>query len=379
MKLRNRALLRAGVAAAAAIAASTAFAAPALADDTADLGIKLDGTTIAANAEGKFAVVSLSNAGPNDAHGITVTIDISALDTEKIDFIDGECDDPVEGKVLCGIDGDTIEAGAEYDWDFPIVKKDGATGDAGEITVTIEHEGTDPNEKNNTASAKVVLSEESGADLRVYSPDVYTWDEAAKSYTDEPVAPGASSRVFAEVLNMGDMTAKGLAFKVSLPEHVTFTTPEDECDFSADKRVATCDYNDFELKPYELVEEFNSLFYWDIKVDESAPAPSTLHGTVTVAAIDEVEIEAPPAIARMNAPKAAELPEHFKDIDKTDNTDDFGVFVAEAGGEGGGGGLPVTGPAAGIIGGVGGAVVIAGAVLFFLARRRRVVTVTPDA
>ena len=177
-------------------------------------------------------------------------------------------------------------------------------------------------------------------------------------------------------MNAGDKIAKGLAFKVSLPEHVTFTEPEPECDFSADKRVATCDYTkNADLEPVQLNGQY-LLFYWAIKVDADAPAPATLKGSVTVAAIAEAEVETPPTALR-NAPKAAELPEHFKDIDKTDNTDDFGVFVAEAGGSGGG--LPVTGPAAGIIGGVGGAVVIAGAALFFLARRRRIVTVTPDA
>ncbi|MDG4821617.1 LPXTG cell wall anchor domain-containing protein [Asanoa sp. WMMD1127] len=374
MKLRNRALLRAGVAAAAAVAASTAFAAPALADDTADLGIKLEGTTIAANAQGKFAAVSLSNAGPSDARGILVTIDVSKLDTTKVELVGGACGEPENGKILCGLVSDTITAGAEYDWDFPLVKKDGATGKAGTVTVTIEHDGTDENSKNNSATADVVVSEDSGADLRVWSPDVYGFDPETKGYTEEPVAPGGESRVYAEVLNLGDMTAKGLAFKVSLPQHVTFTEPEPECDFSADKRVATCDYTDFTLKPFAPEDEFNSRFYWAIKVDENAPAPATLHGSVTVAAIDEVEVENPPTV---RSPKAADLPENFKDIDKTDNTDEFGVFVAEPGGSGGG--LPVTGPAAGILGGVGGAVVIAGALLFFLARRRRIVTVTPDA
>jgi LPXTG-motif cell wall-anchored protein len=77
------------------------------------------------------------------------------------------------------------------------------------------------------------------------------------------------------------------------------------------------------------------------------------------------------------------------DADEADNQARFDVFVGAAPtgepttpgdpGEGGGGGLPVTGPAAGIIGGVGGAVILAGVALFFLARRRRIVTVTPDA
>ncbi|HTF09813.1 MAG TPA: hypothetical protein VK659_16720 [Asanoa sp.] len=377
MMLRHRALLRAGVAAAAVVAAATAFAAPAFADDTADLGVKLQGTTIAPGTDGKYASVSLSNAGPNDAHGILVTIDVSMLDMTKVELLGGACGEPENGKILCGLTSDTITSGAEYDLEFPLKKKAGATGKAGTVTVSIEHEGTDLNSDNNVSTSEVVVSEDSGADLRVWAHDVYGFDADAEEFTGEPVAPGGQSFVNVQVLNYGDRIAKGVAVKLSLPEHVTLTEPEPECDFSADKRVATCDYTDIELQPWGFNPggAVNS-FFWAVQVDEDAPAPATLHGTVTAAAIEEVDVEVPAAALR-NAPKAAELPENFKDVDKSDNTDEFGVFVAVPGGSGGG--LPVTGPAAGIIGGVGGAVVIAGLVLFFVARRRRIITVTPDA
>ncbi|MEV0713825.1 LPXTG cell wall anchor domain-containing protein [Asanoa sp. NPDC050611] len=381
MKLRNRVLLRAGVAAAAAVAASVAFTAPAFADDTADLGVKLEGTTIAANAEGKFPTVSLSNAGPSDAQGVVVTFDVSEVLNDLIQFGEEDlCGGPENGKIVCSL-ADPIPAGAEYDLELPMTKKTDATGSAGSVTVTIEHAGTDKNEANNSATAEIVLSEESGADLRVWAHDVYGYNADEDAFTGEPVVPGTESFVLVQILNYGDKTAKGVKVTVSLPQHVTFTEPEPECEFSADKRTATCAYAALELVPWGMHSgDGVPNFFWAVKVDESAPAPATLHGTVTAAAIDEAEVEVPAAAARNAGPKAeVALPENFKDIDATDNTDEFGVFVAAAGGEGGGGGLPVTGPAAGIIGGVGGAVVIAGAVLFFLARRRRIVTVTPDA
>jgi len=376
MKLRHRALLRAGVAATAFVAASTAFAAPAFADDTADLGVALAGTTLAPGTDDKFATISLSNAGPSTAGHILVAIDVSQLDMSKVEWTDDSCGEPEDDTYLCTPTSGTLASGATQDWWFPLTKKAGATGPAGTITVSVKHGGTDPNPKNDTATAKVVVSEESGADILVWAPDVYQWDEEAGFFSSEPIEPGGESRVYVEVLNAGDRAAKGLAFKVSLPEHVTLTEPEDECDFSADQRVATCDYADMELATFSTdPDKAFAKFFWSVKVDESAPAPATLHGTVTAAAIEEIE---PPALLRKsNAPVAAELPEHFKDVDKSDNTDDFGIFVAKAGGTGGG--LPVTGPAAGIIGGVGAAVVLAGVAMFFVARRRRIVTVTPDA
>ena len=372
MKLRHRALLRAGVAAAAVVAASTAFAAPAFAADSADLGIKLQGTTIAADAAGKFATLSVSNDGPGVAARIVLRFDLSDLEPDQVRIVNQWCSEE-EGEIYCGLN--PIEPGAEFDLDFWIGKTGDATGPIGTLKITVEHEGTDPNAANNTAAATVVLSEDSGADLRVWAPDVTGYDAELGEFTRGPVPAGDRTFLLAQVLNYGDRVAKGVSFSVSLPEHVTFVEPEPECDVSANKRVATCDYTDVDLEPrigsgYELMN-----FRWAVKVDEDAPAPAVLRGgSVTAAAI--AEAQAPPVALRA-APKAAELPEHFKDIDKTDNTDEFGVFVAEP--EGTGGGLPVTGPAAGVIGGVGGAVVIAGVALFFLARRRRIVTVTPDA
>lgn len=381
MKLRHRALLRAGVAATALVAASAAFTAPAFADDTADLGVSVAGTILAPDSDNKFATISLSNAGPNAASEILVTIDVSGLDLNKVEFVGEDCGGVENGKVLCSPTSGTLAAGAEQDWEFPLVKKAGATGEAGPITVTVEHPGTDPEPANNSATADVVVSDESGADLLVWAPDVYQWDDTEKFFTTTPIAPGGESRVYVEVFNYGDKDAKGLAFKVSLPEHVTLTEPETECDFSEDLRVAACDYADVALPTFGSNPDKSwSIFYWSVKVDESAPAPVTLHGSVTAAAIEEVDVEVP-AVALRNAPIAAELPEHFKDVDKSDNTDEFGVFVATAaaGGSGGGdGGLPLTGPAAGVIGGVGLAVVLVGGALFFVARRRRIVTVTPD-
>jgi LPXTG-motif cell wall-anchored protein len=121
------------------------------------------------------------------------------------------------------------------------------------------------------------------------------------------------------------------------------------------------------------------LFFNDLRVAADAPAPSVLPDGV---------VHAEPLVADEQAPaarRAAALPDNILevpeslDVDRSDNADEFSVYVAAASGGGGGGGgeLPITGAKAGLFGGVGLAVLAAGAMLLVIARRRRVVLVTP--
>ncbi len=391
MIFRNRALACAG-AGAVGLFAVGAFAAPALADNSADLEVKVTGTTIAADASGKFATVSLINHSKTDAKGILVTLDVSKLKTEMVELVDESCDPPKGGKILCGIEGDTIEAGADIDWAFPLVRKDkNLKGSAGTLTVTISHEGTDPNEKNNSATVEVVLSEEHGVDLAVGADDLrdaIDLDKSTKSpaFSGELIHPGDAGALVVYVLNQGDRTAKGLKVSATLPKQVTFAEVEPGCVYTADNRGITCDYAAAELVPAEQdksddLASAGAAFWFPVKVSQDVTGPVTLTGgTATVVALDEVEV--PPGFAALNK-KPAELPANvelldasrFKDVDLSDNTDEFSVFVAGNGG--GGGGLPVTGAQAGLIGGIGLAVVVAGGALFMVSRRRRVVLVAP--
>jgi hypothetical protein len=370
MKLGNRALLRAGAVGAGLILASTAFAAPAFADTTADLGVKLEGTTLAANAEGKFAAVSLTNAGPSDAVDPLIAIDINDLDASKVAFDESGCSAPEDGVILCGIEGDVIPNGADIDWAFPMTKVPGATGSAGTITVAIEHAGTDPNPANNSVTAEVVLSDESGVDLATYVPDVYQWSPE-DGFTTDPIPAGGTSIVYAQVINTGDLIANGLKIELKLPVGTTLTEPEPDCEFSADGRSATCEYSEAVVAPF-AGEDSIAEFAWKIKVADDVEGPVALTGGLfTVAAADVVEPEV--TKNRKAAAAPAELPEWYKDVDETDNKDDFSVFVA-GDTSGGGGGLPVTGPAAAGIAGGGAALLVLGTVLFAASRRRRIVT-----
>jgi hypothetical protein len=369
MKLRNRALLRAGAAVAGFVVASSVFVAPAFADTTADLGITIDGGTISVDSDVKDIAVSLTNAGPSDATDILVVLDVSGLLKDKVSVSSGGCD-PVndEGHILCGIKGDKIPVGADIDWAFELSKVPGQTGPAGSITASIYHGGDDNNPKNNSFTRDVAVGEQ-GVDLGVWAPDVYRWDDAKKRFTQEPIAPGGESLVYVEVINYGGATAQGFKIDLRLPEHATLTSPEPDCVFSADLTSASCEYKELSLEPYATGGKVHQ-FVWPIKVAADAPAEPLVGGSVTVDAMS-VKVEQPTLTAKTNiAP--AELPEQFKDVDATDNSDDYTVFVADT--SGGGGGLPLTGPAAAGIAGGGAAILALGLVLFFAARRRRIVT-----
>jgi hypothetical protein len=369
MKLRNRALLRTGAAVAGFVVASSAFAAPAFADTTADLGIKIDGGTISVDSDVKDIAVSLTNAGPSDATDILVVLDVSGLLKDKVSVSSEGCDAVDEdGHILCGIQGDKIPVGVDIDWFFELSKVPGATGSAGSITASIFHGGDDNNPANNSFTREVTVGEQ-GVDLGVWAPDVYRWDDTAKFFTEEPIAPGGESLVYVEVINYGGATAQGFKIDLRLPAHATLTAPEPDCVFSADLTSASCEYKELWLEPFATGGKVHT-FVWPIKVAADAPGEPLVGGTATVDAMG-IKVEEPTLTRKTNV-APAELPEHFKDVDATDNTDDYSIFVADT--SGGGGGLPVTGPAATVIGGAGAAILVLGTVLFVSARRRRIVT-----
>lgn len=128
------------------------------------------------------------------------------------------------------------------------------------------------------------------------------------------------------------------------------------------------------------------------KIDAGVAKSGALTGgSVTVAALAAV-----PYGPKQNIAAPTTLPENVElldaadidkvvDVDESDNTDTYSIFVSVNGGSGGGstggdgdgGSLPVTGAQAGLFGGIGAFVIVLGAVLFLVARRRRVVLMTP--
>ncbi|MCW6004750.1 LPXTG cell wall anchor domain-containing protein [Micromonospora sp. CPCC 205371] len=388
-------LSRVGLAAAVGLLAGGAFAIPAYADAAADIEVKIAGTTIAAGAPGKAGQLSLVNHGPNDAAGVTVTYTVTGLDTTKVTLVGlDHCDDESAGTIVCRLDPDVVKAGQDRDLALLLVPKADATGDAGEITVSVAADTADPVPVNNTATAAVAVGGE-GADLRLYAPDVYQ-DETEWT---EPIPPGGTGTVWAYVQNQGDTPVTGITVTVLLPEHVWFTETLAGCTYYAPQRRAVCSREDVVLVPAhqddpedEEDPPSSGWFFWRVKVAANAPGPTALTGGTITAAPMEAGLTAARAAAiapgdffTAEAPLGIEI-----DVDPTDNTDEYTVFVAakttpsptpsksptpspSASGSGGSGGsLPVTGGGSpGTVAAIGLATLLLGSGLVVAARRRR--------
>lgn len=391
MKFRTRALARAGAAVLLASGATAALSAPAYAAGTeTDLELSVVGTTVAANASGKIGWAKITNKGPNTPSSLSIVADVSELDFSKVFVapVDGDCVEEGEDlpeRWICELTDDLIPGPGETVEVQVLSLKVGPNtgGYQAPITFTI-NSPDDTNKENNSKKTNVVFSEESGVDLGVLVPDVKERFLPATGDEATPLYPGDTTSVIGVVYNWGDMIANGVRITVRLPEKVTFAEVEAECEYSADNRKATCEYDSVVLLPTSEGDEevFAAEFYWPIIVDAGVKAPVTLpDGSWTVEALGQSPI------GERRAQAVGALPENVRlvsaketgvnEVDASDNVDGFAVLVTDDGGSGGGGGLPVTGVQAGVLGGVGLAVVVAGGLLFLLARRRRVVLVTP--
>jgi hypothetical protein len=375
---------RAGVSALALFAAGTliTLGTPAYADGGSDLALTVSDKKIATDSLGKTFVVKVANKGPDNVGLFDVEFDLSGLDDSKVTVkpLSDGCEATGQ-KIVCQFEGLDFEKDLTAKIPFTLDHTAGATGDAGSFTVKVVND-TDPDLTNNQATVNVEIPG-NGVDVGVFAFDVTKLDENG-DFTGDPLMPGESSVVFAGIVNQGDKVATGVKVTVQLPEHVTFSEVEEGCNYSSDNRKVSCDYQDMILAPEkaDLDVPFAAGAFFPVTVAAHAPGPVNLPGTFSAAALGQSDVET--GDASTLARRSSKLPsnikalnaEDLKDIDLSDNTDDFVVRVAgPSGGEGGG--LPVTGVQVGLIGGIGGAVLVTGAVLFMLARRRRVVLVTP--
>ncbi|HYN95566.1 MAG TPA: LPXTG cell wall anchor domain-containing protein [Pilimelia sp.] len=376
----TRQLARLGVPMLLAGAGLGLAAGPAYAADSADLEVRLSGTRLAATASGKVFNVTLTNKGPGVASGVQVEFDLSELEQDNVRFEvpDNDACETEGTTVTCGVID--VKAGQSLDLGAVLTRVAG-TGAAGSITVSVAHAGTDAVAGNNSTEATVSVGG-SGADLYAYAPDVPVDPRTGRPGT---VAPGGTASLHYEIGNQGDEAVDGIVLSIRLPGKVTFVQEEEGCEYNAAKTVATCTYEDLPIIPADddTVEDDDNFSAWDfvniVKVGSDAAAPSTLKGgVVTVEGL--VNEETGPAIQRRavaNAPRNA-TGARAAEVDITDNSDEFSVYVAlPSSGGGGGDGLPVTGAKAGVIGGVGLAVLLLGGAFLVLSRRRRVVLVAP--
>jgi uncharacterized repeat protein (TIGR01451 family) len=377
-----RTLARVGAAGLLAAGALAATATPALAAGDADLAVSAKGVTVSVGALVKLGSLTVANRSDVDAKGVTVAIDVSSLDMSRAVVVpptNATCRIEGDGTLFVCPIGD-IAARSTYKEDLPVAVTGEETGAAGVVKLSVQHEGTDPDKANNAVEVPVAVGG-NGVDLRVRAFDVPT-DEGGTVGT---VAPGETAFLTFQVSNQGTQTSKGLKLTIKLPRHTTFVGEYEGCTMGARRSAVDCYFPKLLVLP--LLDPAAQVLEggFEVAVSSKATGGVTLtDGAVTVAATGAVSKGDVPDEAAIMRQSAASLPSYLefaaapKDVDATDNTDSFVVYVADAGGEGGGdGGLPVTGPAALAIGAGGVAVLVAGLVLFLVTRRRRVVLVTP--
>ncbi|MFY1705501.1 LPXTG cell wall anchor domain-containing protein [Micromonospora sp. WMMA1923] len=399
MIFRNRPLARFGAAALLASGVFTGLGAPAYASGTeTDLAIDVVGTRVASGTEGKLAFAKVTNKGKNTPSELAIRMDVSKVDFDKVfalPLTDGECEIEGEGEQptlwTCGVDkevlpgpGETIEVPIGL---LKVADLKGAYRAPIKVTL-ISADDTD--KSNNSKSAQVEFTTESGPDLTVLAPDVKNAVTVKNGQIEigGDLHAGDTAMLVFMAINQGDAPAAGLKVEVKLPKGVTFTDTEKDCEYNPANTLASCTYDNLPLVPIQEDDGEDDKvysggsFYHLLSVDADVKAGALTGGVVTVDPI------LPTRALSRSALQVRSLPANVTgidggDIDASDNSDGYAVVVAAKGGSGGGGkdddqgGLPVTGPQAGMIGGIGAAVLLAGGAMFLVARRRRVVLVAP--
>jgi hypothetical protein len=341
MSLRNRTLARAAAGALAMLTAGALAAPAAAAGHVADLSIEASAGTIAAGAPSKFAKFNLNNrSGRLDAEDIVVTLDISRLDQSKVHFnldaATGEngpvCEQPLHGRIECRTADNTLPAGIQVGWFYPLERIGGATGHAGFIRASITHGGADPRGLNNSALLKVRVGS-GGPDMFAVTDDAdrvfFFGDDGSLNWTD-PLRPGEVSTALYMIVNQGDAATTGMRITITLPRGTAFADADgplavgcgagpsgctpDRCEYAGNNRSVTCTYRGFPLIPADqdtdTGDDLTSRqgFLHQIVVDGDVTAPATLAGG---------SVRVQPLIGRP-----------AKDVDTSDNADGFSALVS---------------------------------------------------
>jgi hypothetical protein len=283
-----------------AVGAAVLLAAPpALAEPAgADVEFRVAGNTVVQNA-GKPVWVQLYNNGPATADNIVVKVDISNVDTSKLEARPpSTCSEPDGGIFLCGVGslvpGETNTGFSPFDI---VAVADGAAGSAGSFTVEVTSDTPDPNGANNKKVEVPLEVKASAYDLVAVTQDIW----AAAGGEPNRVAPGGEAPLIVTFVNLGTKAAVDPVWQVSLPPYVTFVSEDvdedagekTQCAFNEPKTVASC------KSPGAVIGEpgyFGSAF--TVKVAADAPGPAALAGGIADGgALGSSDISAEDAIA----------------------------------------------------------------------------------
>jgi len=398
-----RHLTRIGSAALLAAGAVTLTATPALAAEV-DFGVDLRSIT----GLGVTVIeATITNHGTTTPDKLALALDTAAVDKSRVAII-GPDGCPASGAVFkcddLGKNGGLPKPGKSASVRVVFWRTAGAApGAVGDLTATVTVE-TDGEAANNSKSIPVVTPTDRDPALHVYAETVSqledlssangasTLGDYAEQYSGKPIPPGGKSKAFGEIYNYGAVATTSVRTVGKLPEGVRFI-PDGlpNCEFSADKRTATCVWDDIYIGPFIFdpeIDKYDSSerIVMPIVVDKDAKGPADLSGgewTVTAVKTAEPKVdERARQAAQLNAATLAGGKEFT-----TDENVDFAVRVGAAvtgggsgngngGGNGGGSddpGLPITGPATSTVLGAGAALVALGVFLAYATRRRKFV------
>jgi hypothetical protein len=369
------------IAAAALLAAGvvTGAATPALAAE-ADFGLGLRSATdgVVTNV-----VVTISNNGTTRPEKIALTLDTSAIDKSRATIVAPQGCAASEVGFECVYPGGFGMPGPGESVTLNVVfwaPGDAAPGGVGELRATLTVEAD-----VDKASVPVVMPALRSPVLRA-SPLPVTQVESDE-YNGKPIPPGGKSVAYVDIYNHGSRSAVGVRTVARLPEGVRFVPDGlDNCDFSADKRTATCEWkgeSDYTLIPLILDETLDGFaagarVRLPIEVDKGVKGPVKLDGgewSFAPIATEEPELDA-------HARETLQMKAPMQDKPAPEPRDhiEFPVVVGAAatGGDSAGGGgdsdepsLPITGPGSAAVAGTGAACVALGVFLLFAVRRRK--------
>jgi hypothetical protein len=316
------------VGAAVLLAAPPAFAEPT----GADVEFRVAGNTVIQSA-GKPVWLQLFNGGPATAENIVVKVDISKVDTSKLEAqAPASCGEPDGGIFLCSVGslvpGETNTGFSPFDI---VAVTDGATGGAGSFTVEVTSDTPDPRGENNKKIEVPLTVADPAYDLVVQTQDIW----AALGGEPTPVAPGDTAPFVVNFFNVGTDTVVDPVWQVSLPPFVTFVKEEgsSNCTFNEPKTVASCKIVGVPL-PEDL--GMNSLF--TVKVAKDAPGPAALVGGIVDGGALGRSDASPEEAATLAASKGLKLTkvtavqkrqiDGGNDADPSDNVAFFSAHVA---------------------------------------------------
>lgn len=282
---------------------------PALAEPAgADLQMSIASTKVVEQTSKPF-LVHLYNDGPAAADNIVANIDLSGLDTTKLN---------VQPPVGCDLNGTTyscrlgsLDPGEFNDLFSPVTLDplpDAEKGPAGSFTIEVTSDTPDPDAKNNEKVTVPVEIAPLAYDLYAVVNDIWAFPS---DNPREGVKPGDTVPFVFDVLNIGTETAEDIVWTVSLPPFVTFAKDEHRpyCRYNRTRTEATCELRHAKLHPNGGASLSAKLKHpMLVTVATDAPGPGALvGGTVAVGARRTSAPVSEPAAAASVAEEAADV------------------------------------------------------------------------